>query len=59
MKYVIYALTGALILWSAGYLIYDFHRRLKGKRGCGSGGTMSTLKSCWVSPCSPSSRNSL
>ena len=38
MKYVIYALVGLLILWSAGYLIYDFHRRLRGKRGCGSGG---------------------
>ena len=41
MKYVIYALVGLLILWSAGYLIYDFHRRLKGKRGCGSGGCAS------------------
>lgn len=35
MKYVIYALVGLLILWSAVYLIYDFHKRLKGKRGCG------------------------
>lgn len=41
MKYLIYALVGLLILWSAAYLIYDFHRRLKGKRGCGSGGCAS------------------
>jgi len=38
MKYLIYALVGLLILWSAVYLIYDFHKRLKGKRGCGCGG---------------------
>lgn len=41
MKYLIYALVIALILWSVAYLIYDFHRRLKGKRGCGNGGCAS------------------
>lgn len=38
MKYVIYILVALLAVWSVVYLIYDFHRRLKGKRGCGSGG---------------------
>ena len=38
MKYFIYALVGLLVVWSVCYLIYDFHRRLKGRRGCGSGG---------------------
>lgn len=38
MKYLIYALVGLLVLWSVGYLIYHFHRRLKSKRGCGCGG---------------------
>lgn len=41
LKYLIYAGVGALIAWSAVYLIYRFHQNLKGKRGCGCGGCSS------------------
>ena len=41
MKYVIYGAVALLIGWSAGYLLYRFHRRLKDKRGCGCGGCAS------------------
>ena len=38
LKYVIYIGVAALIVWAACYLIYRFHQRLKGKRGCDCGG---------------------
>lgn len=41
MKYLIYLAAALLIAWSAGYLIYRFHQRLKHKRGCGCGGCAS------------------
>ena len=34
MKYFIYLGVAALVVWAAVYLIYRFHRQLKGKRGC-------------------------
>lgn len=46
MKYLIYALVGLLILWSVCYLIYDFHRRLKGRRGSGGRGRTCSTSCC-------------
>ena len=38
LKYIVYTGVAALIVWAAAYLIYRFHQRLRGKRGCGCGG---------------------
>lgn len=38
MKYVIYVGVAVLIVWAAAYLLWRFHRGLKGKHGCDSGG---------------------
>ena len=39
LKYIVYTGVAALIVWAAAYLIYRFHQSLKGKRGCGCGGS--------------------
>ena len=45
LKIAIYIGVAALIIWAAVYLIYRFHQRLKGKRGCDCGGC-SSCSSC-------------
>ena len=49
MKYVIYIGVAVLILWAAAYLIYRFHQRLRGKRGCGCGGCSGDCAHCRTS----------
>mgnify|MGYP004464208309 CR=1 FL=1 len=38
LKYLVYALTAALILWSLWYLGRRIARRARGKCSCGCGG---------------------
>lgn len=37
MKYVIYVLVAALIIWAVWYLVKSIRRQIKGDCGCGCG----------------------
>ncbi len=46
MKYLIYLLIAALVLWSVWYLIKTVRRQLRGGCDCGCGGDCGSCGSC-------------